>query len=83
MSNKNFLRLLIERWKYLLPERCLTYPIEGYRPLQTPRLVEVAQAELLFTYLHNLLPKVVEDDQVSLKAGQKKNCPVFFFFIYL
>ncbi|KAK3743920.1 hypothetical protein RRG08_054806 [Elysia crispata] len=38
-----------------------------------PRLVEVAQAELLFTYLHSLLPKVVEDDQVTKLEASGSN----------
>ncbi|GFO15438.1 E3 ubiquitin-protein ligase rnf123-like [Plakobranchus ocellatus] len=38
-----------------------------------PRLVEVAQAELLFTYLHGLLPNVVEDDQVTKLEASATN----------
>ncbi|KAI8771579.1 G-protein coupled receptor 126 [Biomphalaria glabrata] len=48
------------------------YPIEGYKPLQSPRLVEVAQAEVLFTYLHNLLPKLIEEDQRQLEKQSAK-----------
>ncbi|XP_035827720.1 E3 ubiquitin-protein ligase RNF123 [Aplysia californica] len=55
----------------------LRYPIEGYRPLQSPCSVEVAQAELLFTYLHNLLPKMLEDDQFERRhaSAQKGDYP--------
>ena len=41
------------------------YPIEGYLPVQAPCSVDVARAELLFTQLHKLLPRMLEDDQVS------------------
>lgn len=49
----------------------LRYPIEGYKPLQRPRCVEVAQAELLFTYLHNILPKMIENDQLEKQNASK------------
>ncbi|BFZ10610.1 hypothetical protein BsWGS_13649 [Bradybaena similaris] len=52
----------------------LRYPVEGYRPLQSARAVEVAQAELLLTYLHNLLPKMIEDDQLEQQHAMASKC---------
>ncbi|XP_059139447.1 E3 ubiquitin-protein ligase RNF123-like [Physella acuta] len=47
----------------------LRYPVEGYKPLQSPRCEPVAQADLLLTYLQRLLPKMVEDDQCNRQHG--------------
>lgn len=43
----------------------LTYPIDGYRPLQDPPTDDVAKAWYLLDYLQNLLPYVKSPDQVS------------------
>ncbi|KAH9496305.1 hypothetical protein Btru_010563 [Bulinus truncatus] len=62
-SGRKKCRVQQKAGKFIIILTTSKYPIDGYKPLQSPRLVEVAQAEVLFTYLHNLLPKMMEEDQ--------------------
>lgn len=49
---------------WLITLTCETFPIEGYQPLQEPKLLEASQASILLHYMDRLVSIMVDDDKV-------------------
>ena len=43
---------------------CATFPIDGYQPLQEPKMLEASQADVLLRYVDRLVSIMVDDDKV-------------------
>lgn len=44
---------------------CLTYPVDGYRPLQDPPTADLVRAHKLLGYMKNVMSTAI-DSQVSV-----------------